>query len=88
MFHVELAKKGEEIQRLSWLVNLVKENGPSTPKTIIFCNTYNEIAAVFVYLLRMLGDYVFVPDHPKLPANRIMGIYHSMTWKKYKERVC
>ena len=87
MFHVELAKKGEEIQRLSWLVNLVKENGPSTPKTIIFCNMYNEIAAVFVYLLRMLGDYVFVLDHPKLPANRIMGIYHSLTWKKYKERV-
>ena len=42
---------------------------------------------MFVYLLRMLGDYVFVPDHPKLPANRIVGIYHSMTWKKYKERV-
>lgn len=57
------------------------------PKTIIFCNTYNEITAVFVYLLRMLGDHVFVPGQPKTPANRMVGIYHSVTWKKYKDRV-
>ena len=87
MFHVEQVKKSEEMEKLQWLVDLVKEKGTDTPKTIIFCNTYNEIAAVLVYLLRMLGDHVFVPGQPKTPANRMVGIYHSMTWKKYKDRV-
>lgn len=36
MYHVEQVKKGEEMDKLMWLVNLAKENGPSTPKTIIF----------------------------------------------------
>jgi len=87
MYHVELVKKAEELDKLMWLVDLAKKQGPSTPKTIIFCNTYNKIAAVFVYLLRMLQDHVFVPGQPKTPANRIIGIFHSMTLKKYKERV-
>lgn len=49
MYYVELVKKEEELDRLTWLVDLVKTNGPSTPKTIVFCNTYNETAALFVY---------------------------------------
>lgn len=87
MYHVEMAKKGQEMEKLMWLVNLAKEVGSSTPKTIIFCNTYNELAAVFVYLLRMLQDHVYVPGQPKTPANRIVDIFHSMTLKKYKDRV-
>ena len=87
MYHVEQVKKGEEMDKLMWLVNVAKRNGLSTPKTIIFCNTYNEIAAVFVYLLRMLQDDVYVLGQPKIPANRIVGIFHSMTLKKYKDRV-
>ena len=87
MYHVVHVKSGKEMEELMWLVNLAKENGPTTPKTIIFCSTYNEIAAVFVYLLRMLQDDVFVPGQPKSPANRIVGIFHSMTLKKYKDRV-
>lgn len=87
MYHVELVKKAEELDRLMWLVDLAKKHGPSMPKSIIFCNTYSEIAAVFVYLLRMLQDHVFVPGQPKTPANRIIGIFHSMTLNKYKERV-
>ena len=87
MYHVVHVKSGKEMEELMWLVNLAKENGPTTPKTIIFCSTYNEIAAVFVYLLRMLQDDVFVPGQPKSPANRIVGIFHSMTLKNYKDRV-
>lgn len=87
MYHVEQVKKGEQMDKLMWLVNVAKRNGLSTPKTIIFCNTYNEIAAVFVYLLRMLQDDVYVLGQPKIPANRIVGIFHSMTLKKYKDRV-
>ena len=30
---------------------------------------------------------MFVPGQPKTPANRIIGIFHSMTLKKYKGRV-
>ena len=35
----------------------------------------------------MLQDDVYVLGQPKTPANRIVGIFHSMTLKKYKDRV-
>ncbi|XP_068734521.1 probable ATP-dependent DNA helicase RecS [Montipora capricornis] len=51
MYHVEMVKKGQEMEKLMWL------------------------------------DHVYVPGQPKTPANRIVGIFHSMTLKKYKDRV-
>ena len=58
-----------------------------TPKTIIFCNTMQEMASVFGYLLTSLGNYAYATGIDKLPANRIVGIFHSLTWVKYKTRV-
>lgn len=80
-------KKGKEMEYLQWLVELAKTSGVEMPKTIIFCNTYNEIAAVLAYLLRVLGDSAYITGQPKCSLNRIIGIYHSMTWEKYKDRV-
>ena len=36
MFHVEQVKKSEEMEKLQWIVDLVKEKGTEMPKTIIF----------------------------------------------------
>ena len=46
-----------------------------------------EIASVFGYLLTSLGDHAYATAQEKLPARRIIGIFHSLTWSKYKTRV-
>lgn len=49
-FSVKKVKKDVQLKELLWLVNLVKEEGVNCPKTIVFCNTMNEIAIVVNYL--------------------------------------
>jgi hypothetical protein len=87
-YSVHSLKKGEiEMDKLKWIVEMANHSGCTILKTIIFCNTYNEIAAVLAYLMRVLGDAAYLPGQPKCPSNIIVAIYHSMTWKKYKDRV-
>ena len=64
MYTVQLVKRGKEMDKLKWIVNLAKKDGISMPKTIVFCNTYSEIAAVLAYLLRVLEDAAYVPGLP------------------------
>ena len=48
-FSVQKVKKELQLKRLEWLVELIKKEGIDTPKTILFCNTMNEIAIVVNY---------------------------------------
>ena len=57
------------------------------PKTIIFCTTMQDVAKLSGHLLGILRADAYVTDKPYVPANRLLGIYHSMTWPKYKGRV-
>ena len=76
------------LENLAWLVTLLKEKGPATPKCIIFCNgTLTDIAAVFNYLLMELGKAAYSPEDSQTSDNCLIGIYHSLTLKKYKARV-
>lgn len=75
-------------QHLDWLVGIVKEKGIASPKSIIFCNgTLTDIAGVLNYLLMKLGKEAYFPQDSQTSENCIIGIYHSLTLKKYKERV-
>ena len=56
----------------------------STPKTIIFWSTMHNVAKVFVG--RVTGSFLCA-EKPKIPENRLVGIYHSMTLPKYRTRV-
>lgn len=71
--------------QLQWLINLVLENGKLCPKTIIFCNTLNEIAQVLNYLMMKLGDAVYCGTKSK--ENCLIGVYHSNSWSACKERL-
>ena len=42
-FSVMKTKKDEQHLQLDWLVSMVKEIGIDVPKTLIFCNTMNEV---------------------------------------------
>jgi superfamily II DNA helicase RecQ len=86
-YTVKFVDKGKEMEQLNWIVNIAKEFGTLMPKTIIFYNTYTEIATVLSYILKVLGTAAYIPKNEKCPSNRIVAIYHSTTWKKYKDRV-
>lgn len=84
---IEVEKGKNKMDDLSWIVTMANESGVCMPKVILFCNTYNEIAALLAYLLKALYEYAYKPGEVKFPANRIVAIYHSMTLKKYKDLV-
>ena len=86
-FTVIKVKQSEMFDQLYWLVKLMKDTGTNCPKTLIFCNTLNDIAAVFNYLMLQLGAYAYYPPGQKKPESRIIGIYHSNSFKEQKDRL-
>jgi len=59
------SKKENILCNLDWLVECIKLNGELTPKTIIFCNTMNDIACVANYLMMKLGKWAYYPQERK-----------------------
>ncbi len=80
--------KDKLLCHLLWLVKLMEPKGLDTPKTIIFCNgTLNDMATIFNFLLLKLKDKAYVPAFTRNADNCIIGMYHSLTLEKYKDRV-
>ena len=75
------------LKQLDWLVNMIKEHGKETPKTIVFCDTMYSIASVVNYLMMSLGDYAFYPRTSKKRADSLIGIFQSLSHKENKERL-
>jgi len=73
--------------QLDWPVDEAKEKGSELPKIIIFCNTLKDLAGVVNLLLLKLGKYAFVPVGSTNGENFIIGIYHSVSWPKKKEKL-
>ena len=86
-FSVENKSKPEMFNGLNWLIEHVKEKGELASKTIIFCNTMNDIACVINYLLLKLGQFVHSPKESREHSNCLVGIYHSSCWQHSKDRV-
>lgn len=81
-------KRVEMFEHLAWLIDLLKVKGTNTPKTIVFCNgTLTDIAAVLNHLLLELGEAAYVSSDSQTSENGLIGIYHSLTLKKYKQRI-
>lgn len=86
-FSVLNVKRDKYHSSFEWIADLIKAEGLSTPKTIVFCNTMTNVAAMVGNLFTMLGKAVYVPGKPELPENKLIGIFHSLTLPKYKKRV-
>ena len=86
-FHVEKVKKSLMLSQLDWIVDLVKENGVNTPKVIVFCSTLYAIASVMNYLMMQLGNNAFHPTTSRDRKHCLLGIFHSATLPKYKEKL-
>ena len=86
-FTIIKTKRENHLQHLQWLIDMIRLERENMPKTIIFCTTMQDVAKLSGHLLGMLGADAYVNDKPCVPANRLLGIYHSMTWPTYKVRV-
>lgn len=86
-FAISKVKKQEMLEQIHWIVNMIKDKGINTPKIIIFCPTLNAIASLMNYIMLMLGEYAFHPPTSKERENCIIGIFHSLTLEKNKDRV-
>ena len=86
-FAVKKTTKDKIFGELDWLIEMIKQNGILTDKTIIFCNTMNDIASVVNYLLLKLGKSAYCDTESCVTTNCIIGIYHSSSWQHCKERV-
>lgn len=52
-------KVNVQLVELQWLIDILKEKGKDAPKTMIFCNTMNEIASGANHLLFKLGVHAY-----------------------------
>lgn len=86
-FSVKCLKKEVQLRHLDWLVHYIEEEGVNCPKTIVFCNTINDIALVVNYLMFKLGKKVYFPAYSAEQDNCLIGVYHSNSWQSAKDRV-
>lgn len=86
-FKVAKLKKDETLAQLTWLVNELKEKGPLTPQTLIFCCTLRDIATIVNWFLVQLDSAAFSPRMSRKREDCLIGIYHSLTVESNKERL-
>ena len=75
----------EALQKLDWIIDLVRKEKLQAPKTIIFCNVMTDIAHILSYLLLKLGDSAHITIDGK--KTWLIGIYRSKSWPVSKEHI-
>ena len=86
-FKVAKVKKDETVAQLTCLVNELKEKGPLTPQTLIFCCTVWDIARIVKWFLVKLDSAAFSPRTSRKREDCLIGIYHFLTVESNKERL-
>lgn len=79
--------KKDALYNFDWLVEMCCRKQSETPKTILFCNTVKDVATVINYLMLKLGLSAYSPPTSKESEDCLIGIYHSMSWDNYKNRL-
>lgn len=75
-FTVMKVKREQYHSNFEWIAEMITTKGLATPKTIIFCNTMTNVASMVGNLLAMLGNAVYVPGRPRIPENKVVGLFH------------
>ena len=86
-FSINKVARTDMLKQLDWLVELIKEYGKDTPKTIVFCDTMYSIASVSNYLMGKLREKAFNPSASRKRIHCLIGIFQSLSHKEYKERL-
>lgn len=82
-----LKQPKKAFSKLDWLLELCKSKDLEKPKTILFWNTMKDVATLINQIMWKLGSSAFFPQNSRKPEDCLLGIYHSSSWEKYKERL-
>ena len=72
---------------LTWLATELLQNGTGTAKTIIYCQSFTQVSAVFEILLQHLGKAIHVPYGVRDGENRLVEMFSSAVDSSTKARV-
>ena len=68
------------------LVSRLRSDRERAPRTIIYCQSYNMCADIYLYLSQCLGCELTEPiDAPNIPRFRLVDMYTSVTDSRHKE---
>ena len=70
------------------LLSRLKKDRERTPRTIVYCQSYNMCADVYIFLSQNLGCELTKPiDAPNLARFRLVDMFTSVTSSKQKETI-
>ncbi len=68
------------------LLTRIRNDREKSPRTIIYCQSYNMCADIYIYLSRGLGCELTEPmDAPNIPKFRLVDMFTSVTDQAHKE---
>ncbi|XP_066285714.1 putative ATP-dependent DNA helicase Q1 [Branchiostoma lanceolatum] len=70
---------------LDWVINKIRNEGLDMECIIIYCRSLKAVGKVFCHVKSELGKDAWAGG--KKSKNMLIGMYHSATLEKYKERV-
>ena len=73
---------------LQWVVDGLKDKRKEYEKTIIYCQSIENVSKVYLYLKEELGSDAYDPTKRDKTANSLLiGMFHRKTLEKHKQRV-
>ena len=70
-----------------WLLNMLKNERDSCPKTIIYCKTTKECGRLFNFFKDSLQHLAYIDNKEHIAENMFIGMFHHNALEKYKRRV-
>ena len=80
------SSKNNQLSYLAWLVDMIKEKTCQLKDNYFLFHNAQCCKGVWFPVGRVTGSFLCA-EKPKIPKNRLVGIYHSMTLPKYRSRV-
>ena len=70
------------------LLGRLKKDRGACPRTIVYCQSFNTCADIYIYLARGLGIQLTEPmDAPNIPRFRLVDMYTSVTDQHQKDEI-
>ena len=81
------AKVNKELfKTFGWLIEKLKEEKQSCPRTLVYCKTTKECGQLFSFFKNQLKEDVYINSEQD-SRNMVIGMFHHNTLTKHKDRV-
>ena len=79
---------GKNLGFFDFLIGSLKTEIILTPRTIVYCKSQKDCGKLFKHFKNELGEHAYYPyGASKVSKNMVIGMYHSNTVEKHKQRV-